>query len=130
MSTKLQSHRVRSEPAWLAKIFGGSLSDPGKSVGGLVTQGSGFIAAFLASLWSGGRAVFSVLSLLVITPVVAFYLLLDWDRMVATVDGWIPLQHRDTVHGAGARHRRGDRRLRARAGGDLPDPRRRSMPSA
>ncbi len=23
----------------------------------------------------------------------------DWDRMIATVDGWIPLQHRDTVRG-------------------------------
>ena len=40
-----------------------------------------------------------MLSLLVITPVVAFYLLCDWDRMVATVDGWIPLQHRETVRG-------------------------------
>ena len=64
-----------------------------------MTQGSGYIGAFLASLWSGGRAVFSVLSLLIITPVVAFYLLLDWEKVVATVDGWIPLQHRDTVRG-------------------------------
>jgi predicted PurR-regulated permease PerM len=31
--------------------------------------------------------------------VVAFYLLLDWDRVLVTVDGWIPLQHRNTVHG-------------------------------
>ncbi len=36
-------------------------------------------------------------TLLVVTPVVAFYLLVDWDRMVATVDGWLPLQHRETV---------------------------------
>ena len=57
----------------------------------------GRIATFLASLWSGGRTLFSVLSLLVITPVVAFYLLCDWDRLVATVDGWIPLPYRDTV---------------------------------
>jgi len=46
----------------------------------------------------GAFLVFSVLSLLVITPVVAFYLLCDWDRVVVTVDGWIPRQHRDTVH--------------------------------
>jgi len=97
--TKLQS--LVSDPSrpWLAKTFGGQMSDPGKSVGSLVTQGSGYIAGFLASLWSGGRAVFSVLSLLIITPVVAFYLLLDWDRVIVTVDGWIPLQHRDTVRG-------------------------------
>lgn len=37
-----------------------------------------------------GIAFFNLLSLLVITPVVAFYLLRDWDRIVAKVDGWIP----------------------------------------
>src|SRR5262249_42699322 len=37
-------------------------------------------------------------SLIVVTPVVAFYLLNDWSRMIATVDNWIPLQHRETVH--------------------------------
>src|SRR5262249_359081 len=36
-------------------------------------------------------------SVMVITPVVAFYLLCDWDRMIATVDGWVPRQHRETV---------------------------------
>src|SRR5262249_10275963 len=37
-------------------------------------------------------------SLIVVTPVVAFYLLYDWNQMIATVDNWIPLQHRETVH--------------------------------
>jgi predicted PurR-regulated permease PerM len=50
-------------------------------------------------LWSGGRALFSILSLLIITPVVAFYLLCDWDRVVSSIDGWIPLTHRETVRG-------------------------------
>jgi predicted PurR-regulated permease PerM len=94
-------HALISDPSrpWLAKLFGGRLPDAGKSVGALVTQSSGWIAAFVASLWSGGRALFSVPSLLVITPVVAFYLLLDWALVVSTVDGWIPVQHRDTVRG-------------------------------
>ncbi|MEA2981995.1 MAG: hypothetical protein QOF09_3818 [Alphaproteobacteria bacterium] len=97
--SKLQS--IVSDPSrpWLAKAFGGNLSDPGKSVNGLVAQASGYIGTFLVSVWSGGRAVFSVLSLLVITPVVAFYLLCDWEKVVATVDRCIPLQHRTTVHG-------------------------------
>jgi predicted PurR-regulated permease PerM len=96
---RLQSLVVDPSDSWLGKIFGEQLPDASKSVGTLVTQGSGFVTQFLASLWSGGRAVLSMLSLLVITPVVAFYLLCDWERMVVTVDGWIPLQHRDTVRG-------------------------------
>jgi predicted PurR-regulated permease PerM len=34
-----------------------------------------------------------------VTPVVAFYILLDWDRMLVTIDGWIPIHHRDVVRG-------------------------------
>jgi predicted PurR-regulated permease PerM len=33
----------------------------------------------------------------VVAPVVAFYMLLDWDRMVATVDSWVPREHVETV---------------------------------
>ena len=84
---------------WLTKIFGGQVGDPGKSVGGLMAQGASWLAAFLASLWSGGRALVSLFSLLIITPVVAFYLLCDWDRLLVTVDNWIPLPHRETVRG-------------------------------
>jgi predicted PurR-regulated permease PerM len=96
---RLQALISGSNRNWLNKIFGGHAGDPGKSVGGLVAQGAGWLAAFLASLWSGGRALISVFSLLIITPVVAFYLLCDWERLVATVDGWIPVQQRDTVRG-------------------------------
>ncbi len=90
---------IVSDPSrpW-SQMLGGQMADPGKSLSALVSQGSGYIATLLAKVWSGGRAVFSLLSLLIITPVVAFYLLCDWEKVVATVDGWIPLHHRDTVH--------------------------------
>jgi predicted PurR-regulated permease PerM len=81
---------------WLQKLLGAGFSAD-KSIGDLMTQGVGWLTAFLKSLWSGGRALVSVFSLVVVTPVVAFYLIYDWHRMISTVDGWIPLQHRDTV---------------------------------
>ena len=68
-----------------------------KSIGDLVTQGVGWLTTFLRSLWSGGRALVSLFSLVVVTPVVAFYLIYDWHRMIRSVDSWIPIQHRDTV---------------------------------
>ncbi len=51
----------------------------------------------LESVWSGGQAVVALISLVVITPIVAFYLLNDWDRMIATIDSWLPLTQRDTI---------------------------------
>ncbi len=44
-------------------------------------------------------AVFDFIILLVITPVVSFYLLLDWDRLVAKIDTWLPREHLGTIRG-------------------------------
>jgi predicted PurR-regulated permease PerM len=87
-----------SDPSrpWIQKLLGAGFSAD-KSIGDLMTQGVGWLTAFLHSLWSGGRALVSVFSLVVVTPVVAFYLIYDWHRMIRTVDGWIPLHQRDTV---------------------------------
>jgi predicted PurR-regulated permease PerM len=84
---------------WLQRIFGAGSAGTETSVSDLVTQSMGWLTTFLGSLWAGGRAVVSIFSLLVVTPIVAFYLLNDWRRLVATVDHWIPVPHRDTVRG-------------------------------
>lgn len=63
----------------------------------LLAEGAGFIGTLLAQIWSSGKALVDIMSLLVVTPVVAFYLLLDWDRMIAKVDSWIPRDHVETV---------------------------------
>ena len=97
--SRLQALAMDPNREWLRKIVGDGVADA--QIGDLVKQGAGWIATFLKSLWSGGQALLSIFSLVVVTPVVAFYLLSDWDRMVATVDNWIPLHHRDTVHGLG-----------------------------
>lgn len=49
-----------------------------------------WIGKLLTRIWGGGVALLNLMSLLVITPIVMFYLLRDWDDIVATVDGWIP----------------------------------------
>ncbi len=51
----------------------------------------------VGGLVGGGKAVINFLSLFAITPVVAFYLLRDWDRLVHTVDGWLPRAHADVI---------------------------------
>ncbi len=55
------------------------------------------IGSALAQLASSGIALFNVLTLMVITPVVAFYLLRDWGGMVLRVDGWLPLRYATVV---------------------------------
>ncbi len=56
-----------------------------------------WLGRMLSGVLSGGLALFDVLSVLFITPIVAFYLLRDWDLVVTAVDRWLPRQHADTV---------------------------------
>jgi predicted PurR-regulated permease PerM len=57
----------------------------------------GWLGQVLRGIVTGGIALFDLLTILFITPIVAFYLLRDWDRMMATIDGWLPKQHQETV---------------------------------
>jgi predicted PurR-regulated permease PerM len=93
---RLYSLALSVDVPWLREMLGST--DSNKTFNDLVSQGAGWLATFLRSLWSGGRSLISLLSLIVVTPVVAFYLISDWPRIVATVEQWIPLKHREVVH--------------------------------
>ena len=53
----------------------------------------GFVGDFLKGLMQSGFALINLLSLIFITPVVAFYFLRDWDRMVARLHTLLPRKH-------------------------------------
>jgi predicted PurR-regulated permease PerM len=64
---------------------------------GLAGNALKFTGDVVSRLWSGGLAFLNLLSLIFISPVVAFYVLRDWDRIVAKVDGWLPREHAPTI---------------------------------
>ena len=51
----------------------------------------------IGGLIGGIGAVANIVSLLLITPIVAFYLLRDWDLITKKIDGWLPLNHADVI---------------------------------
>ena len=55
----------------------------------------------MGSLVAGGLAIFDIIATLVLTPVVAFYMLRDWDNMVAKVDSWLPRRFAGTIRQLG-----------------------------
>lgn len=94
---RLQSLAADPSRPWLSRLIGEGFPDAEKAIGELAKQGAGWLATFLRSLWSGGQALLSVFSLLVVTPVVAFYLIQDWKPMVAAIDEWTPRPYRATI---------------------------------
>jgi predicted PurR-regulated permease PerM len=61
--------------------------------GGLLGWGIGQ----LQSIFSSGLAIANILSLVIITPIVAFFLLRDWPRVVAAFDRLLPRDHLATI---------------------------------
>jgi len=97
-ATRLQALIAEQGGPLLQRVGGQqALQDLERSLGDVVGQGAKWLGTFVSSLWSGGAAILNVISLLVVTPVVAFYLLLDWDRMLFKVDELVPVRHRTTV---------------------------------
>ncbi len=80
--------------------FGGSAAttlDLQKYAGDLMGEGTALVGDFLKSVLSRGVALINVVSLIVVTPVVAFYMLLDWDEMLAILYDLVPPRHRADV---------------------------------
>ena len=84
-------------PQWVKDAIAKSGTDIQGSISDIAGKAAGWTATLLASIWSGGMALVNVLSLLVVTPIVAFYLLADWDHLVAKVDGWLPRDHAESI---------------------------------
>ncbi len=95
--TRLQTLITNYDPQWLESKFGVDAGSLQEGLNSLLTSGVGFFTTIFQSIWSSGVAIFSVAGLFVVTPVVAFYMLLDWDRMITTIDGWVPRNNVQTV---------------------------------
>jgi predicted PurR-regulated permease PerM len=56
-----------------------------------------YAAPVLQSLWDRGQAIIDFISLVLITPIVVFYLLVDWPQMMARLGDWLPRDHEATL---------------------------------
>lgn len=94
---KLQRLAAGEGAQWLRGIVGKNMPSIEQGLSQLVSQGASYLLTLVQSIWSGGQALISLFSIIVITPVVAFYILNDWNSMVAKVDSWLPVKNRDTI---------------------------------
>lgn len=68
-----------------------------ESARGMLGQGASWVLSLIGGVLTSGLALVNLLSLLVIAPVVSFYLLRDWDRIVDQIDGLLPRRHANTI---------------------------------
>jgi len=87
------------EIGWVRNLLGlgSDATTPAAAGRDLLGKAAGWLTTVLQGLISGGLALVNLVALLTVTPVVAFYLLNDWDRMVARIDSWLPRDHVETI---------------------------------
>ncbi len=68
-----------------------------EAAAGYLGQAAAWVGYIVAGFWSGGMALLNLLSLIFITPIVSFYLLRDWDRILGHINGWLPRDHAPVI---------------------------------
>jgi len=86
---------------YVARVMAGARHTPAGDLTAPLTDATqraiGGATGLIANLLTQGLAVINVVTLLAVTPLVAFYLLRDWPRIVTEIDGWLPRTHADTI---------------------------------
>lgn len=85
----LQTAQERLSPADVDKLRG--------MIGDWLSAVLGWAATVAKDVLGSGVALANLLSLVFITPLVAFYLMRDWHGFVAHIESWIPRKHVATV---------------------------------
>ncbi len=95
---------VRDFGAFLTNRFPALLDSDSQLSQSIVSIGETIQAkggAFLTGLLSSAAGLVNVVVLVVLVPVITFYLLMDWDRMVAKVNGLLPRDHAPAIQSLG-----------------------------
>jgi len=94
----LRAHATELIAAMQSHLTDADISALKQKVGGAAGPDLiAWVGRVLANIWGGGVALLNLLSLLVITPIVMFYLLRDWDQIVAVVDSWLPQRQAQVI---------------------------------
>lgn len=59
------------------------------------------LAGVARSIWNQGSAAFNFVSFILVTPIVFFYALKDWPKILAKVDSWLPRDNVDQLRALG-----------------------------
>ncbi len=77
--------------------YGGLDNQIGRASDALAENWTSLAGWAATSIWSRSLAIVNFLALVLVTPLVVFYLLVDWHPMLRKVDGWLPRGHAASI---------------------------------
>jgi predicted PurR-regulated permease PerM len=94
---RMQSLAMDTSRPWLHNIISEELRSNEPVLKMATTMGGAWLDDTVSTLWWSGESLISLLGLLAVVPIVSIYFLMDWDRMTATADAWLPAPRREVV---------------------------------
>jgi predicted PurR-regulated permease PerM len=82
---------------WVARFAPEDIDQIRDAAGQSVGEAAKWFGTVLQHVVSGGFALFDILALTIVTPVVAFYMLRDWPKLTKTIDGILPRNHYNVI---------------------------------
>lgn len=95
---QIRSHYLPWVQNWLAQFEPEDVDKIRDAAGQSVGEAAGWIGKLLQHIVTGGFALIDILALMIVTPVVAFYMLRDWPVLTAAIDSCLPRRHYEVIH--------------------------------
>lgn len=95
---RLQAILLSSSEPWLRRLLGNDVHIEQSTMALVAKFGDSWLDESLTSLWTGGMAILSLFSIVVLAPIITIYMIIDWRPMITTIDGWLPAERRPAVH--------------------------------
>jgi len=81
----------------LGPAFGGLDVQIARASDAIAANWASLVGWAATSIWDRSLAIVNFLALMLVTPLVVFYLLVDWHPMLEKVDGWLPRGHAASI---------------------------------
>jgi predicted PurR-regulated permease PerM len=94
---KFRTHFIPWVENWLTRFSPDDVDKIRDAATQYVGNAAGMAGKAVQNVVTSGLALIDVLALAIITPVVAFYLMRDWNTVTRTVDALIPRRHYDVI---------------------------------
>lgn len=93
----LQKNLIPRASRFLVRANAVSATDLQDALSNVSGAALGFIGEMLRNIWQSGMALVNLFSLIFITPIVTFYILRDWDKIVTRIDKLLPRIHAEEI---------------------------------
>jgi predicted PurR-regulated permease PerM len=95
---KARTHLIPWLENWLARFSPDDVQKMRAAAGQYAGNVANLAGKALQDIVTSGLAVIDILALLIITPVVAFYMMRDWPKLTGAVDSALPRRYYDLIH--------------------------------